>query len=112
MKNTLPELKTRLELKRDERFMISILTNSVCYFMETVLIAMEDGEYRLLAIHQGKLYTDHKYKTARGARIAFLKLWGYRAWQEDIQAIWSHFYPPDKGWYDQKITPSHPQPDH
>lgn len=110
MKNTSPELEIGLEQRRKETFMISVLTNSVCYFMESVLIAAEGGEYRLLAIHQGKLYTDERYRTARGAKIAFIKLWGYRAWQEDIQAIWSHFYPPDTGWYEKKITLSHPPP--
>ncbi len=83
---------------------ISILINYVYYFLETLFIMTVEGGYRLLVIHEGKLLTDKTYKTAKGARIAFSKLYGVRAWRDDVKAEWSRFYSPDAGWVEKKLS--------
>ncbi len=96
MKNNL-NLKVKLEQTKMSR-----LINSIYYFIEYVFIMTENEGYRLVAIHQGKLLTDETYKTAKGAKIAFLKFWKYRAWQQGVRPTWSHFYPPDSKWLKEK----------
>jgi len=98
-----------LELKLEQTKM-SRLINSIYYFIEYVFIMAENESYRLVAIHQGKLLTNETYKTAKGAKIAFLKFWNYRAWQEGVRPKWSPFYPPDSKWLKEKkeiIRPTH-----
>lgn len=82
---------------------ISVLETSIYYFLEHVFIIEDDGGYRLVVIHQKKLLTDRTYKTAKGARIAFLKLWSYKAWDEGAKAKWTHFYKPDRDWISEKL---------
>ena len=77
---------------------VSVLTNSVHYSLFRVFIFEEKGQFRLIVFKQGKLLTDAIYKTARGARIAFLKVWGFRRETESVTAKWSHFYTPEKEW--------------
>ena len=50
------------------------------------------------------MLTDFKYETLRGAKIAFAKLYGNKAWREGIKAQWSHFYDPDASWMSEKIS--------
>jgi hypothetical protein len=61
-----------------------------------------EGGYRLVVIHHGYLLTDETYKTPKGAKIAFLKFWNYKAWQEGVKPQWSHFYPPETKWLEKK----------
>ena len=75
---------------------ISLLINSVYYFIETVFILETAEGYRLIAIHQDKICTDKTYKTPRGAKIAYRKLFGYKAWEGGVIPNWSPFYPPEK----------------
>lgn len=75
---------------------ISLLTNGVYYFIETVFLLETVEGYRLIAIHGGKLLIDETYKTAKGARIAFLKFYGYKAWEEGVKPFWTPFYPPEE----------------
>jgi hypothetical protein len=83
---------------------ISILNNSVFYLLEIVFIAAVKEGYRLVVILKRKLLTDKIYKTSKGARIGFLKLWGEKAWRRDVKANWSRFYTPEKGGGEKKIT--------
>ncbi|MCU0286901.1 MAG: hypothetical protein MUF15_10940 [Acidobacteria bacterium] len=82
---------------------ISLLVNSIYFFIESVFIISVDGGYRLIAIHQGRLLTDETYKTSRGARIAFSKFYGYKAWKDGIKAQWSRFYSPEAKWIGDKL---------
>jgi len=82
---------------------ISVLETSIYYFLEHVFIIKERGRYRLVVIHHEKLLTDKIYKTAKGARIAFLKFWSYKAWEVDAKATWTHFYKPDRDWISEKL---------
>ena len=81
---------------------VSLLINSVYFFIESVLILETAEGYRLLAIHQGRLITDETYKTSKGAKIAFLKFFGYKAWDEGVKPQWTPFYPPEQPWLDEK----------
>ena len=93
-------------LSRDENSArskeISILINSIFYFINSVFIIRNNDAYRLVAIHKGKLLIDNPYKTLRGAKIAFARLFGKRGWKEDLKANWSIFYKPDARWLKEK----------
>jgi hypothetical protein len=42
------------------------------------------------------------YPTERGCKIAFGKIFKDRAWDERVTPLWSHFYDPDKEWFEEK----------
>jgi hypothetical protein len=88
----------QLQVKAEEMPKVSILINSVHFSLFRVFIFEDKGQFRLLVFNQGKLLTDAIYKTARGARIAFLKIWGFQKETENVHAKWSHFYTPEKDW--------------
>ncbi len=78
---------------------ITLLSNSVYYFLETVYIAKIAGQYRLIVLHDGELLTREEYDSVKGAKIAFLKLYSYKAWKAGVKPNWTHFYGPDfPGW--------------
>ena len=96
-------LNVGLELEEKKPVKVSLLINSIYYFIESVFImAVKDG-YRLVVMHRGRLLTDRTYKSVKGARIAFLKLYGYKAWREGARAEWSIFYPPEPQWLNKKF---------
>jgi hypothetical protein len=73
---------------------ISLLINSAYYFIECVYISRLDDGFRLIALHQGTVLMDAIYETARGARIAFSRLYKNRTWKEGVKAEWTNFYSP------------------
>lgn len=81
---------------------ICVLINSIFYFIGSVFIINNSGDYRLVANHNGKILIDKPYKTLRGAKIAFSKLFGHRGWKEDLKAEWSIFYKPDAQWLNKR----------
>ncbi len=81
---------------------ICILINSIFYFIGSVFIINNNGNFRLVARHNGKILMDKPYRTLRGAKIAFSKLFNYRGWKEDVKAEWSVFYVPDPQWLKEK----------
>ncbi|MCP5046733.1 MAG: hypothetical protein GY940_06150 [bacterium] len=96
--------KSEVKMNRNEAMEISLLVNAIFYFIEHVFILKVPGEggFRLVAFHKGRVLTDENYKTARGARIAFSKMYHYKAWKEDVKPDWSHFYDPDQMWLNDK----------
>ncbi|MDQ1350081.1 MAG: hypothetical protein QG657_382, partial [Acidobacteriota bacterium] len=108
------ELRQNLELRLEnkpvegqrnrEPIWISLLINSIYYFIDTVFIMVVRGGYRLMVIHKRKLLTDKKYRTLRGARIGFVKLWGEKAYRDDVMPLWSNFYDPVHRWIDKKLS--------
>ena len=82
---------------------ISLLINSVYYFIECVFILSLCDGYRLVALHNGRVLTDASYESLKGARIAFTKLYSDKAWRRGTKAQWSHFYDPDLRWLEEKI---------
>jgi len=77
---------------------ICVLINSIFYFISSVIILNINGNYRLVAKHNGKILIDKIFRTPRGAKIAFSKLFNHRGWQEDLKAEWSVFYKPNAQW--------------
>jgi hypothetical protein len=59
--------------------------------------------YTLAVIHSGKALTIKTYKTVKGARLAFAKLYGYKARREGVKPEWSVWYPPEHDWLDEKL---------
>ena len=95
------QLQPDTNLKRDieegqKNRRISLLINSVYFFIESVFILETENGFRLIAIHQNKVLTDETYKTVKGAKIAFLKLFAYKAWEEGVKPQWTSFYPPEE----------------
>lgn len=83
---------------------MSLLINSAYYFIESVFILRWNDHYRLVVIHDGKMLVDSLYGTARGARVAFAKMFRDKAWSNEIKPEWSHFYEPDVSFYHEAIN--------
>lgn len=86
-----------------ERRFISLLVNSIYYFVETVIIVTEKKGYRLLVLHRGFLLTDEIHETVDEAKRRFLDLYGLRALRHNTKASWSYFYPPDPVWLKDRL---------
>jgi hypothetical protein len=98
----LNETKPTQDQSKDR--MITLLQNSIYYFIECVFILIEENNYRLVALHNRRVLLDKSYKTLRGSKIAFSKFFQEKAWKQNIKPEWTHYYPPDKDWLDQKIN--------
>lgn len=112
--NPNPESETKMELNQQhdtrqkintqDKPMISMLINSIQYFIDCVFILQTKDKFRLVALHQSRILCDNYYSTSRGCRIAFDKMFKNKAWREGIKAEWSHFYDPDKLWLEKKSS--------
>lgn len=92
--------------KQEADVEISLLANSIYYFLQCVFIVKDGEAFRLVVIYNNRVLTDLRYITLRGARIGFTKLHGDKAWEEDVRADWTHFYPPDEEWLEEKLKAS------
>jgi len=79
-----------------------ILINSVYYFLECVYIIKKNSGYQLIAIHNGRVLTYRNYSSLKGAKIAFHNLYRSKAWQMGVKAKWTHPYPPNCHWLEEK----------
>ncbi len=86
---------------------IAMLNNSVYYLIETVFVEKTQKGARLVVYHNAKLHLKEDYKSVKGAKIAFLKFFSYRAieladkgrLEKLLQPEWTHFYKPTvPGW--------------
>jgi hypothetical protein len=102
MENFTGENQQQTGIQEKKPTTISMLINSVYYFIECVFILDFHDHYRLVALHGGKVLIDANYETIRGARIAFSKLYGDKAWSKEVKAKWSRFYDPDACWLEEK----------
>jgi hypothetical protein len=89
---------TQYELTPGKELKISRLLNSIQFYLECAFIIHEEKGCCLIILHNGKVLMDTHYNTLRGAKIAFTKFFGRRAWQEDVKPSWSHAYHPDEAW--------------
>ncbi|MCP4215959.1 MAG: hypothetical protein GY765_15000 [bacterium] len=103
MRKLMQKLNLSLLQEKEKPLRISLLINALYYFIESVLIVEDKGKFRLIAIHRGRLLADQSYSTAKGAKIAFLKFFSYKAWREGTRAEWTSFYPPESKWLDEKL---------
>jgi hypothetical protein len=67
-----------------------LLINPAYYFLECVYILYKKGYYRLVVLHNGRVLTYRNYRTLRGAKIAFQKIYKNKAWKEGVKANWTH----------------------
>jgi hypothetical protein len=102
-KQSVVRLNLELRQQKEETVRISLLINSVYYFIESVFIAETSAGYRLSVTHHGAVLTDEIYKTLKGARIGFTKRYGHKAWEEGVKPHWTPFYPPEKKWLKEKL---------
>jgi len=59
--------------------------------------------FELLALSKKELLYRKEYKTLRGARIAFMKLYGRRLNLDLCHPAWTKFYKPEPGWVENLI---------
>jgi len=99
--------KTGQDESQEKTIYISKLVNSVYYFISDVFIRtdmIDKKKFTLVVIHNNTVLVHKDYKTSRGAKIAFSRLFKKKSWKESVRALWSHFYDPDKDWLDEKIN--------
>jgi hypothetical protein len=70
-----------------------ILINPAYYFLECVYILYKKGYYRLVVLHNSRVLTYRNYRTLRGAKIAFQKIYKNKSWKEGVKANWIPPYP-------------------
>jgi len=99
-----PHIGGQVKLEEPEMPVISFLLNCYYYFFQCVFIVKDGLGYRLVVNHRGRVLTNRDYRTLRGAKAAFTRLYGDKAWQKDTKSIWSHFYPPEKQWLKKKMA--------
>jgi hypothetical protein len=90
------------ELNPGEKKKISSLLNAVHYYVDCAFIIRLKNKYRLVAFFHSQVLFDKYYPTERGSRIAFQKMFKDQACKEGVKAIWSHYYPPDQDWMEEK----------
>jgi len=81
-----------------------LMTNSIYYFLEFIFILIEHGTFRLVVLQHNRLLMDRRYKSLRGAKIAFSKYYTAKRWQENIEPDWSPAYHPEVTWLEEKLT--------
>ncbi|MCK4762977.1 MAG: hypothetical protein KAW12_12340, partial [Candidatus Aminicenantes bacterium] len=85
---------TSMKAEAEKIGKISFLHNSYKYFIQHALVIQHGESYRLLVIHECKILADQYYKTCRGARIAFTRIFLHRRWKETVVLHWSSLYEP------------------
>jgi hypothetical protein len=92
----------RQELNPGEKIEISMLINSIFYYIDCVFIIKLKNKYRLAALQKQQLLCDCYFLSYEECKIAFDKLFKDKAWFEEVKANWSQFYPPDQNWLAKK----------
>ena len=82
---------------------ITLLSNSAHYFLESVFIIQTAESCRLVVYLKGRRLTDKCYKTMKGARIAFTRLYRNYAYNDTVLPEWTHFYHPQKLWLKERL---------
>lgn len=83
---------------------ISILINSIFYFLHWVIIIEEDQQFRLVVIIGKEIILDYTYNSTRAARIAFSRYFKNYYYKDGPRVNeWSHFYTPDNTWLKDKL---------
>lgn len=98
-----PDFIRENETEKNKVSKISLLINAIYYFLECVFILHEEDDYRLVVLQQRRVLLDKRYKTLRGAKIAFKKFYNWKAWNERVNADWSQPYNADDHWLEEKL---------
>jgi hypothetical protein len=83
---------------------ITVLMNSVYYFLHWVIIIREDGYYRLVVLNNEEMIFDKKFRSIRGAKIAFSKLFPFQIAALEPKSEWTPFYKPDPKYLEDKLN--------
>ena len=86
----------------DKEPKISLLINSALYFLDCVLIKIENRKFRLLAVHKKRKLMDKTFKNMKGARVSFSKSFTDRRY-DSTRAEWSKCYAPEPGWLEKML---------
>lgn len=79
-----------------------LLINSIFYFLECVYILYKKDYHQLVVLHHNRVLTYKNYKTLRGAKIAFQRLYKNKAWKIGVKAQWTPPYQVDYDWLEKK----------
>lgn len=82
---------------------ISMLLNSLYFFIEIVFILKDGEEYRLVAVHEGRVLADETYAGFEEAKQVFWDRFKGRRHRRDQEPMWSFFYPPEPDWLNTKL---------
>lgn len=89
----LGEIGDNSTIRTDDTRLLLILINPAYYFLECVYILYNKGYYLLVVLHNSRVLTYRNYRTLRGAKIAFQKIYRNKAWKEGVKANWIYPYP-------------------
>ncbi|MCK4761059.1 MAG: hypothetical protein KAW12_02595 [Candidatus Aminicenantes bacterium] len=81
---------------------VSILINHVYYYLHYVFIEIDEGNHRLVVIHNSRVKTDKNYKTFGAAKRAFARTYNRKAWKKGVTPHWSPLYTPCRQWLEEK----------
>ena len=79
------------------------LKNKIYYFLNYCFIIEDKGKYRLVVIHDNRVWTDIYFKSPAAAKIAFAKKYKWKSWKKGVIPEWSPFYPLSIDWVKNKI---------
>ena len=68
---------------------VLLLINPAYYFLECVYILYKKGYYRFVVLQNSRVLTYKNYRTLRGAKIAFQKIYKNKAWKDGVKANWT-----------------------
>jgi hypothetical protein len=104
-------LRTYKEMeKKGQAPLMSVLINSVYYFLEQVIIINEQDRYRLVVLNGERILNDNSFKSLKAARISFAKSYRHHLSEYETNKIkpeWTFFYRPDKKWLEQLLRRPH-----
>jgi hypothetical protein len=101
------KIKKKKNSQDNPEILISRLINSFYYSISNCFIMTnpdENEDYRLILIRESAIIFDKKYRTLKGARIAFQKKFKKQAWNDKVVAAWTFFYPPDQDWLEDILA--------
>ena len=79
------------------------LVNNGYFFLRYVFILGENGDYRLVVIHDNRLLTDRHYKSLSHAKSAFARMYNRKSWKKGVKPEWSTFFPLGISWVKDEI---------
>ncbi len=86
---------------KNSKYPVSVLINSVYFFLNVTLIIQEETKFRLLVIRNKKKIADKRYQTLKGARIGFHRAFRTYKYEDDMETMWSPFYNPEESWLEK-----------
>jgi hypothetical protein len=86
-----------------QEVVISMLLNSIHYYLDCAFIIHSAHEFRLAVFHRNNVLLDKRYTTLKGAKIAFHKIYRHQVCIEGVEARWEE-YIPESSWIEKKMA--------